>query len=147
MNQDFNYNHLRAKKSRITVVMTPMVRKMMNLSRFLLAILTIYLLLVGSSLMWACLAAISALTILLWWWKLELHRLAPLNDGTVEGNLASNILGRLPRNPNSVDIAEAALKASGGMFIVSRFGFGQEVFKNLAERFHRTRQKIFGGQL
>lgn len=133
MNQDFNYNHLRAKKSRITVVMTPMVRKMMNLSRFLLAILTIYLLLVGSSLMWACLAAISALTILLWWWKLELHRLAPLNDGTVEGNLASNILGRLPRNPNSVDIAEAALKASGGMFIVSRFGFGQEVFKNLAE--------------
>ncbi|MBS7346318.1 MAG: ATP-dependent Clp protease ATP-binding subunit [Candidatus Sacchiramonaceae bacterium] len=133
MSQDFNYKHLRARKSRITVAMTSMIRKIMNLGRFLLAILLIYLFLTGSSLMWLCLVFISALTILLWWWKLELHRLAPLNNNTIEGNLASNILGRLPKNPSSLDIAEAALKASGGMFIISRFGFGREVFRNLAE--------------
>ncbi len=133
MSHDFNYKHLRARKSRITVALTPVMRKIMNLSRILLVILAVYLFLIGNSLMWLCLAAISVLTILLWWWRLELHRLEPLNDGTVEGNLASNILGKLPKNPSSINIAEAALSASGGAFIINRFGLGREVFKNLAE--------------
>lgn len=138
----FDYNNLRAKKSRL-----------MNGLRgflFLLKILKIVgilsgfcLILMDSNLGWLILAFSSIITILVHWWNGELHRLEPTKDLKIEGQLASNILGKLSKNPTSEQIAKVVLESSGGKFIVSRFGLGKTTIESLVQIPQNSPENIF----
>ena len=138
----FDYSDLRAKKSRL-----------MNGLRgflFLLKILKIVgilsgfcLILMDSALGWLILAFSSIITILVHWWNGELHRLEPTKDLNIEGQLASNILGKLSKNPTSEQIAKVVLESSGGKFIISRFGLGKTTIESLVQIPQNSPENIF----
>ena len=138
----FDYNNLRAKKSRL----------MNGLRRFLflLKILKIVgilsgfcLILMDSALGWLILAFSSIIAILVHWWNGELHRLEPSKDLNIEGQLASNILGKLSKNPTSKQIAKVVLESSGGKFIAARFGLGKTTIESLVQIPQNSPENIF----
>lgn len=139
----FDYEHDRAKKARISVAIRPFLAllKILKIS----AIITgLALLLMGNYQGWLVLIVAIVPFVLENWWQGELHRLAPnLNSDKVEDLLASNILGRLSKNPTSEEIAKIILKSSGGAFIVSRFGLGSTTIESLATIPQNSPENIF----
>lgn len=139
----FDYEHSRAKKARISVAIRPFLAllKILKIS----AIITgLALLLMDNSQGWLVLVVAIVPFALENWWQGELHRLAPnLNSDKVEDLLASNILGRLSKNPTSEEIAKIILKSSGGAFIVSRFGLGSTTIESLATIPQNSPENIF----
>lgn len=138
----FNYSHLRAKKSRLMNGLRPFL--------FLLKLLKIVGILSGFSLIlidsaygWLILSLSGLITIFIHWWNGELHRLAPGLEMTIEEQMASNILGKLSKNPTSEQIAKIVLESSGGKFIVARFGLGKTTIESLAQIPQNSPEQIF----
>ena len=138
----FDYNNLRAKKSRLMNGLRGIL--------FLLKILKIVgilsgfcLILIDSALGWLILAFSLIITILINWWNGELHRLEPSKELNIEGQLASNILGKLSKNPTSEQIAKVVLESSGGKFIISRFGLGKTTIESLSQIPQNSPENIF----
>ena len=138
----FDYNNLRAKKSRLMNGLRGIL--------FLLKILKIVgilsgfcLILMDSALGWLILAFSSIIAILIHWWNGELHRLEPSKELNIEGQLASNILGKLSKNPTSEQIAKVVLESSGGKFIAARFGLGKTTIESLVQIPQNSPQNIF----
>ncbi len=138
----FDYNNLRAKKSRLMNGLRGIL--------FLLKILKIVgilsgfcLILIDSAFGWLILAFSSIMTILIYWWNGELHRLEPSKELNIEGQLASNILGKLSKNPTSEQIAKVVLESSGGKFIAARFGLGKTTIESLVQIPQNSPENIF----
>ena len=138
----FNYSHLRAKKSRLMNGLRPFL--------FLLKLLKIVGILSGFSLIlidsaygWLILSLSGLITIFIHWWNGELHRLAPGLEIAIEEQMASNILGKLSKNPTSEQIAKIVLESSGGKFIVARFGLGKTTIESLAQIPQNSPEQIF----
>ena len=138
----FDYNNLRAKKSRLMNGLRGIL--------FLLKILKIVgilsgfcLILMDSALGWLILAFSSIIAILIHWWNGELHRLEPSKELNIEGQLASNILGKLSKNPTSEQIAKVVLESSGGKFIAARFGLGKTTIESLVQIPQNSPENIF----
>ena len=138
----FKYSHLRAKKSRLMNGLRPFL--------FLLKLLKIIgilsgfsLILIDSSYGWLILSLSGLVTIFIHWWNGELHRLAPGLETTIEERMASNILGKLSKNPTSEQIAKIVLESSGGKFIVARFGLGKTTIESLAQIPQNSPEQIF----
>ena len=138
----FKYSHLRAKKSRLMNGLRPFL--------FLLKLLKIIgilsgfsLILIDSSYGWLILSLSGLVTIFIHWWNGELHRLAPGLETTIEERMASNILGKLSKNPTSKQIAKIVLESSGGKFIVARFGLGKTTIESLAQIPQNSPEQIF----
>lgn len=78
------------------------------------------------------------------WWNGELHRLAPSTELTVEGQMASNILSKLSKNPTSEQIAKVVLESSTfGKFIAARFGLGKTTIESLVQIPQNSPENIF----
>lgn len=142
----FNYSHLRAKKSRLMNGLRPFL--------FLLKLLKIIgilsgfsLILIDSSYGWLILSLSVLVAIFIHWWNGELHRLAPGLETTIEERMASNILGKLSKNPTSEQIAKIVLESSGGKFIVARFGLGKTTIESLAQIPQNSPEQIFQAAL
>lgn len=138
----FNYSHLRAKKSRLMNGLRPFL--------FLLKLLKIVGILSGFSLIlidsaygWLILSLSGLITIFIHWWNGELHRLAPGLEMAIEEQMASNILGKLSKNPTSEQIAKIVLESSGGKFIVARFGLGKTTIESLVQIPQNSPEQIF----
>ena len=142
----FNYSHLRAKKSRLMNGLRPFL--------FLLKLLKIIGILSGFSLIlidsvygWLILSLSVLVAIFIHWWNGELHRLVPGLETTIEERMASNILGKLSKNPTSEQIAKIVLESSGGKFIVARFGLGKTTIESLAQIPQNSPEQIFQAAL
>ena len=138
----FDYYNLRAKKSRLMNGLRGIL--------FLLKILKIVgilsgfcLILIDSAFGWLILAFSSIMTILIYWWNGELHRLEPSKELNIEGQLASNILGKLSKSPTSEQIAKVVLESSGGKFIAARFGLGKTTIESLVQIPQNSPENIF----
>jgi len=138
----FNYNHLRAKKSRLMNILR-LFLPLLNLLKIVGVISGFSLIFMDSALGWIVLAIVSVVTILINWWNGELHRLAPSAEFTIEGQMASNILGRLSKNPTSEQIAKVVLESSGGKFIAARFGLGKTTIESLVQIPQNSPENIF----
>jgi ATP-dependent Clp protease ATP-binding subunit ClpC len=139
----FNHAHVRAKKSRLTVGLQPFIT-IFKLLKIVAIITGLILILLEDSIGWLILAAATIPLMLENWWRGELHRLAPIQNGSSpEDWLASNILGKLGENPTAEQIAKIVMESSGGRFIVSRFGLGQTTIESLATISQNSPENIF----
>ena len=105
------------------------------------------LILIDSSYGWLILSLSVLVAIFIHWWNGELHRLAPGLETTIEERMASNILGKLSKNPTSEQIAKIVLESSGGKFIVARFGLGKTTIESLAQIPQNSPEQIFQAAL
>ena len=117
----FDYGHIRAKKSRLMNGIRPFLT-LIKILRIIAIISGLTLILLDKPIGWLILAVIVPFIIVLNWWNGELHRLNPDTPFNFESRVASNILGKMPKNITSEKIAEIILESSGGMFIATRFG-------------------------
>ena len=101
------------------------------------------LILIDSAYGWLILSLSGLITIFIHWWNGELHRLAPGLEMAIEEQMASNILGKLSKNPTSEQIAKIVLESSGGKFIVARFGLGKTTIESLAQIPQNSPEQIF----
>ena len=139
----FNHAHIRAKKSRLTVGLQPFIT-IFKLLKIVAIITGLILILLEDSIGWLILAAATIPLMLENWWRGELHRLAPAQNGSSpEDWLASNILGKLSKNPTAEQIAKIVMESSGGRFIVLRFGLGQTTIESLATIPQNSPENIF----
>ena len=139
----FNHAHIRARKSRLTVGLQPFIT-IFKLLKIVAIITGLILILLEDSIGWLILAAATIPLMLENWWQGELHRLAPNQNGSSpEDWLASNILGKLGKNPTAEQIAKIVMESSGGRFIVSRFGLGQTTIESLATIPQNSPENIF----
>ncbi len=133
MNPIFNYNNMRAKKARLTIAISPILRNMLKLVEVAFFMIGLTMVLARNPLGWLLIGIAFIPLIILWWWNGELHRLAPISESSkIEDLLASNILGRLKHNPTSEEIAKIAGNVSGGKFLLMRFGIGTQTLESLA---------------
>lgn len=129
----FDHASQRARKSRLTILLGEFLRKLMKIIQITLLVGGLFLLLTDSALGWLLLGLAAIPYVFLSWWNGELHRLEPVEfSGKIDDVLASNILGRLSKNPTSEEIAKVIGKTSGGRFIALRFGIGLTTLESLA---------------
>lgn len=117
---DFRYTSGRARKSRFAVKLKPFVRWWWVLAVVLVAA-GVMLLVVESAWGWFV-ASIAALPYAVnCWYRGELGDIPP-QGATIDGLLASDILGRIPNNPTPRDIAWALRPVGDSMFMAMRLG-------------------------
>src|SRR5258708_6956218 len=136
-NLQLNYYAERARKARLSVLFDNR-----PIDILLLALAAI-LLLIGLYLVWfglaigLTIAGLAAIPLILrLWHKYELSVLAPIpqNTPTLDGILASDVLGRLPNNPSPRQIAEVVMNLTGGHFFLVRFGIGPTFLTELSSQ-------------
>ena len=138
----FDYGHIRAKKSRLMNGLRPFLT-LIKILRIIAIISGLTLILLDKPIGWLILAVIVPFIIILNWWNGELHRLNPDAPFNFESRVASNILGKMPKNITSEKIAEIILASSGGMFIATRFGLGKTTITSLATLPQNSPENIF----
>lgn len=139
----FDYNHLRAKKSRLSVVLKPFVF-VLKLLKIISVLAGAAMIILGESWGWLILAIWPIFAMAENWHRGELNRLAPnLDSDKIEDLLASNILGKLSKDPTSAEIAKIVMESSGGKFIALRFGLGLTTVENLATIPQNSPDNIF----
>ena len=137
MNQPpFNYQSVRAQKARFArSVTTPA-------ARFTLAILASGfvlggLVLIGTGIAagWLLLIPATPCIMLLAWSNGELNDIPPdPKSQGLDGIIASDLLGRLPREYTVHDLVMMALKTREGLFLANRFGLYDVFFEALLEQ-------------
>jgi ATP-dependent Clp protease ATP-binding subunit ClpC len=126
-----NYGSTRARKARLAVKMSGKVRVFLLLMAIKLFMSGIGLILLGMEAGWLVLGFAAIPLMPRYWWNKDLQRLKPVDNGTIDGLMAGNILGLLPKNPTPKDIAEAIGRVSSGRFLAMRFGLGHKFLPEL----------------
>ena len=139
MRQDFfNYSALRAQKARLSVLLSKTAMRAAlwgAVGAFLIvgALIVIGLaapvgLIVASFGLWPLMV--------LSWYKYELRNLPPAKEATptMHGQLAGEVLGRLPQQPTPQNLAETVMGLNGGLFFVARFGIGPNFLTELSSQ-------------
>ncbi|HYG83425.1 MAG TPA: ATP-dependent Clp protease ATP-binding subunit [Verrucomicrobiae bacterium] len=133
MEVKFNYSSLRARKARFARKLTKPVRVSAALLMLLLILGGAGMLLYSMAVGWLLLGVSSLGVMLLFWWKHELQAIPPDPKGqSIDAFLDSELLGLLPERPTPNSVAEAAMQASGGHFMIARFGLGPAFLQHFA---------------
>lgn len=128
-----NLESMRARKARLGRMLTWTVRAGILLLAVILAMGGLLLLFMQNSLGWLVFSLTVAPVMLLEWWRGELKD-APIEKDakTIDGILASDILGQLRPNPTPKDIATIAGNTNSGAFFGGRFGIGARFLQEIS---------------
>ena len=129
----FNYSSDRATKARFAKLINPIWQRALIALTVLMVILGVAMVLVGMSLGWMIIGLAAAPAMLVEWRRGELEKL-PIEEksGGIDGLLATDILGLLPTNPTTLDLANAAGQVVSGQFMGARLGVGARFLQELA---------------
>jgi ATP-dependent Clp protease ATP-binding subunit ClpC len=132
----FNYGSSRASEARIGHRLSGIWHQLLPIIALLLVASGCGLVVTGQPIGWVV-AGVAAIPVMLWqWYKYKLKDL-PAKDqanGTVDGILAGDVLGRLPKNPTPFDIATAVGSVQSGLFFAARFGIGTRFLQEISSK-------------
>jgi ATP-dependent Clp protease ATP-binding subunit ClpC len=129
----FHYDSPRAKKARIGRTLGGAWGRLLPVGALLLVAAGGALVGVGGAAGWLLVGSAALPTIVWQWYKHELKELPLEKDArTIDGLLAGDVLGRLPKNPAPRDIATAVGKVYGGQFFAARFGLSGRFLQDIA---------------
>jgi ATP-dependent Clp protease ATP-binding subunit ClpC len=131
----FDYHSFRAEKARI-------VRKISKTIVLLLGFATVILLVVGSLLIfsgfalgWVVIGCAAIPAMIIEWKHGELATLVPFkDDSSIDGLLAADVLGLLPKQPSPLDVATVIGLTSQVHFFAARFGVGAGFLQEIASK-------------
>lgn len=119
----FNYHSPRAKQARTGALLNnkPLQTGLLIVSAALIIVGAFASLISQQPIGWFIIS-LAAPAFMLYRWGKQLHRLpAARNATTIDGLLASNVLGNLPKNPSPKDVADTIRKSRGSIFLSNRF--------------------------
>ncbi len=138
MGSTYNYVSLRAQKARFGVLLSkPGIRISLGAIIAGLLLVGIALIILAEQQFGLILSSLAVWPLMaLVWYHYELHDIPPLNQAqpTLDGQLASDVLGRLPAQPTPQKLAEVVMNLNGGHFFIVRFGIGPNFLTELSSQ-------------
>lgn len=128
----FDYRNIRAVKARFGMrFLKPWYQALLALGLLLLAS-GVTIVIIYSPLGWAIIGFSAVPLMFNEWWQGELRHLKTGSDTpAIHALLSGDVLGQLPNNPTSHDIATAAGRVPGGYFFALRFGITPNFLLNI----------------
>lgn len=141
---EFRYNSARSKKARIAKNLGGIWIKLFPVFTLLLLLSGGLLLVVGVAVGWLV-AGLAAIPLMLQlWYKRELKVLPPAKNAvSIDDMLAADILGQLPADPTSHDIATAVGRVYGGQFFGVRFGVTPKFLQQIASEDRAATKEVW----
>lgn len=130
-----NYRSVRAKKARLGAKLKGTWEKLFVVAAVLLGLSGIGLVIVGMHIGWTILGLAALPWMVHEWYKHDLKQLAKeKNPTSIDGLLASDILGYLSDNPTPHAIATAVGAAPSGQFFSARFGITAKFLQEISSQ-------------
>ena len=131
----FDYKSYRAEKARIAVKITKSVILVCGLANITLLVGGSLLVFSGFALGWVVLGCAAIPAMIIEWKHGELTTLTPTKDDTsIDGLLAADVLGLLPKQPSPLDVATVIGLTSQVHFFAARFGVGVGFLQEIASK-------------
>jgi len=123
---------MRSEKARIGIHFNKNRIMALSVLIILLIVFGIILIIVKFSIGWVLIGLASIPTMIVLWYKGELHHIpVTKNPKSIDDILSGEVLGRLPKQPTPKDIATVVGGLSGGYFFSARFGVGSKFLQDL----------------
>lgn len=130
---NFEYGSLRAQKARFARIVTkPATQFLIVFMAAVLVIGGVGLLIMHMVLGWLLIMAATPLIMLSSWISGELKAIPPAGTQTIDAILDSSMLGALPREYTSLDLARISWQSTGGHFLGVRFGLAPQFLESVA---------------
>lgn len=126
----YHYKSKRAMKARLSGSLRPWVT-VCEVAAALMAVGGISLVVISVPVGWALIGFAPLLAMIAEWYHGELTRLAPIDDGSIDGLIDGAVLAHLSERPSPYDIAGALMFAAGGQFYIARFAIGAGFLQQL----------------
>lgn len=129
---DYHYHAIRAQEARFGVRLERLGATMADWLAALLAAAGGGLLISSISLGWLLVGCAAMSYMVAMFYRHHIVTLAAVQNEGITGLLAGDVLGRLPRKPTLVDVAEAVGQASSGQFMAIRLGLTPTLLQTMA---------------
>ena len=127
-----NLKSVRSEKARISVKFSPTSIVVLSVVMVLLILAGFALIIVGSAIGWVFIGLSVVPTMIVEWYKGELHHMAIADESqSLDDILSADILGCLPQEPSPRDIAAIVGGVTGGQFFAARFGISAKFLQEL----------------
>lgn len=131
----FDYHSFRAEKARIAMRLNKTIVVLFVFGVVIFLVAGILLLVSGLALGWVIIGFAAIPAMIIEWKHGELTTLAlAKDDTTIDGLLAGDVLGMLPKNPSPYDVATVIGLTSEVHFFATRFGIGAGLLQEIASK-------------
>ena len=127
----FDRQSLRAQKARVGDVIAKW-KPLINISVYVCLFAALVFIVIGQPLGWLLLGLSAVPIIVLEWWKGDVHHLKPSASSSVDGILAGDVLGKLPKDASPRDLAVIVSQVPSGQFFAARFGIGARFLQEIS---------------
>lgn len=129
----FNYNSERAEKARLARRIGNLWQNVLVVTVVALIFTALAFLIAGYPLGWLMLGLAAIPAMVVEWRRGDLQQL-PIDEdhNSIDGLLASDVLGQLPENPSVSDVANAIGRVASGQFMAVRLGIGARFLQEVA---------------
>lgn len=129
---DFNYRSMRSEKARIGVLIRDHWIRILPILTLLLLVAGISLVVISFAAGWVLIGFSFIPAMISEWYKGELYHLKSADKPkTIDDILSGEILGRLSRSPNPLELVNIISRIPGGQFFGARFGVGNRFLQEL----------------
>ena len=129
----FNYDSDRAQKARLARQLSQFWQRALVGLVIMMVLLGMLMIIAGLAAGWLIVGLAAIPAMLVEWRRGELEKLPPDNKALgIDGQLAADILGQLPKNPTVLDLANASGQVLSGQFLAARLGIGARFLQELS---------------
>jgi ATP-dependent Clp protease ATP-binding subunit ClpC len=126
-----NRQSVRAQKARIGEIIVKW-KPLISISVYICLFAAVVFIVIGQPLGWLLLGLSAVPIIILEWWKGDVHHLKPSAPSSIDGILAGDVLGKLPKDASPRDLAAIVSQVPSGQFFAARFGIGARFLQEIS---------------
>ncbi len=129
----FNYDSLRAQKARFSVRFGNAWHIVAIAVGIMMVLLGLWSLIEHGAIGWLLFGLSGPMIMVSIWWEKDLKTAEiSKNPKTIDDVMAADVLGKLPRRPTPIDIAEAITGTRAGQFLAVRLGLTPNFLRNIS---------------
>lgn len=121
---------VRAQKARVGEIIAKW-KPLIAVSIYICLFAALVFIVIGQPLGWLLLGVSAIPSIVLEWWRGEVHHLRPAKSSSIDSILAGDILGKLPKDASPRDLAAIVSRVPSGQFFAARFGIGARFLQEI----------------
>lgn len=125
-----NRQSMRAQKARIGEAIAKW-KSLIATSVYICLFAALVFVIIGQPIGWLLLGLSAVPIIVLEWWKGDVHHLKPATASSIDGILAGDVLGKLPKDASPRDLAAIVSRVPSGQFFAARFGIGARFLQEI----------------
>lgn len=126
-----NHQSIRAQKARIGEIIAKW-KPLISISVYICLFGALVFIVIGQPLGWLLLGLSAVPIIILEWWRGDVHHLKPSVSSSIDGILAGDVLGKIPKDASPRDLAAIVSQVPSGQFFAARFGIGARFLQEIA---------------